>query len=209
MSTLDIQTTNQHTVDSLPMILALNKGGEPTGWINYETCAAAYAKGKVLWSLGTHNVQLRGGTNALTGERSVLTMDTIVALNNDTSPSKFRRREPSLTNKTLFERDKYICAYCVTVFKRPDLTRDHIHPQSKGGPDTWMNVVTSCYRCNQFKANRTPEQAGLQLAYVPYVPTYSEELILKNRRILADQMEFLMAGVSPHSRLRPENAIAA
>ena len=56
-----------------------------------------------------------------------------------------------------------------------------------------MNVVTACRACNHRKSSRTPEQAGMALLYTPYVPSLWEDFILRNRRILADQMEFLMA----------------
>jgi 5-methylcytosine-specific restriction endonuclease McrA len=146
-------------------------------------------------------VKLRGGTNAITGERSTLTIDTIVALDNKTSPTKFRRDTPALTNRELFARDRHLCAYCAVQFTASRLTRDHIHPRSKGGPDVWENVVTACRACNQTKDARTPSQANMVLNYVPYVPSYNETMILKNRRILEDQMEFLIKGVSKNSRL--------
>jgi len=185
----------------LPLILQLNKGGEPVKWINYEDACTFYAKDRVLWSLGQHKVSLRGGINAKTGEQSVLMMDTIIAVDNDVSPTKFRKNSPSLTNKTLFERDRNLCAYCGNVFKKTDLTRDHVFPTSKGGKDIWENVVTACFHCNQWKGDRTLEQADLKLLYVPYVPSFNESLILSNRRILADQMQYLLAGIPKHSRL--------
>ncbi|MDO9612115.1 MAG: HNH endonuclease, partial [Serpentinimonas sp.] len=49
--------------------------------------------------------------------------------------------------------------------------------------------------------NRTPEQARMPLLYTPYVPSLWEDFILRNRRILADQMEFLAARLPRHSRL--------
>jgi hypothetical protein len=64
-----------------------------------------------------------------------------------------------------------------------------------------MNVVTACRHCNGIKRNRTPEESGLQLVYVPYVPNKAEYLILTNRKILSDQMEFLLQHVSSHSRV--------
>jgi hypothetical protein len=187
---------------TFPLILLLNKGGEPLSWIDYETSAYYYAKDKVLWALGEHEVLLRGGTNAKTGKQSTLSMNTIIAVDSEISPSKFRKNSPSLSNKTLFERDRHICAYCGGHFKRSDLTRDHIMPVSKGGKDTWENCVTACYGCNQWKGDKTLQQADLKLLYVPYVPSFYESLILQNRKILANQMEFLMTGVSKHSRLR-------
>jgi 5-methylcytosine-specific restriction endonuclease McrA len=189
------------TIESFPRILALTASGEALDWISYEDAATYYAKGKVLYSLGTHEVKLRGGFNAKTGEQSVLKVDTIIALANDTSPSKYRNRDPRLSNKTLFERDRNMCAYCAKVFKYKELTRDHILPSSKGGKDVWENVVTACCSCNQWKGARTPEQAEMKLVYVPYTPTHNENLILKNRNVLADQMEYLMHGVSKHSRV--------
>lgn len=190
-------------VDSIPLILALNKGGEATGWLTYEKSAFYFAKNKVLWSMGEHAVRLRGGTNAKTGLPSVLTVPTIIAIDNGESPHKYRKRDPSLTNTTLFRRDQFLCAYCGDICKKgkKDPTRDHVTPTSKGGKDVWENVVTACYGCNQAKGNLTLEQADMKLLYVPYAPTWNEHLILENRRILADQMEFLMHGVSPHSRL--------
>lgn len=69
------------------------------------------------------------------------------------------------------------------------------------GRDGWMNVVTACRACNHRKSDRTPEQAHMPLLYAPYVPSLWEDFILRNRRILADQMEFLMAHVPKSSRL--------
>jgi hypothetical protein len=42
----------------------------------------------------------------------------------------------------------------------------------------------------------------MELIYLPYVPNRAEYLILTNRRILADQMEFLAQHVPAQSRLR-------
>jgi hypothetical protein len=81
-----------------------------------------------------------------------------------------------------------------------------VTPLSRGGSDTWKNVVTACRRCNNLKAWRTPEQAKLQLIAVPFTPSYAEYIYLKGRRVLADQMEYLLAHFprsSPlHERLR-------
>ena len=86
------------------------------------------------------------------------------------------------------------------------LSRDHIRPISQEGPDHWMNVVTACIRCNNHKAGRTPEAAGMELLAIPFVPTHAEYIYLQGRNILADQMEFLAAHfprTSPlHNRLK-------
>jgi 5-methylcytosine-specific restriction endonuclease McrA len=74
-------------------------------------------------------------------------------------------------------------------------------PSSKGGADSWMNLVAACKACNRHKANHTPEGAGMKLHYVPYIPNRYEAFILSNRKILADQMEFLLHGVPKSSRM--------
>ena len=84
-----------------------------------------------------------------------------------------------------------------------DLTREHIVPFAQQGIDNWMNVVTACKPCNHRKSSRTPEQARMPLLYAPYVPSLWEDFILRNRRILADQMEFLMMHLPLSSRLHP------
>lgn len=195
---------NNTTIEQLtrlPQILALNKAGVPLDWISYERSAYYKSKGKILWTMGQHEVVLRGGTNAATGQQSRLILDSIVAIDYATNPNSHRKTSPTLSNKTLFVRDRNICAYCGSDCKTSDLTKDHIMPQSRGGKDTWENCVTACYGCNQYKEDRTPEEADMPLLYVPYVPSFNEFLILKNRNILSDQMEFLMKGVSKHSRL--------
>jgi hypothetical protein len=100
--------------------------------------------------------------------------------------------------------------YCGEHFSSSDLSRDHVTPMSRGGVDDWNNVVTACRRCNNHKAGRTPEQAGIQLLAVPFTPSYAEYIYLKGRRVLADQMEYLLAHFprsSPlHARLRGTRA---
>ena len=82
------------------------------------------------------------------------------------------------------------------------MSRDHVKPISRGGSDTWNNVVSACKRCNHFKGNRTPEEAGLQLIAVPFSPTHAEYIFLSGRKILADQMDFLIAHFPRNSLLR-------
>ena len=83
--------------------------------------------------------------------------------------------------------------YCGTRFKARELSRDHVIPLSMAGVDAWNNVVTACKRCNNHKAGRTPEQAGMELLAVPFLPTHAEYVYLQGKRVLADQMEFLQA----------------
>ena len=83
--------------------------------------------------------------------------------------------------------------YCGQQHLRSELTRDHVVPLSRGGRDVWENVVCACLACNVRKGNRTPQQAGMPLLAVPFRPSWVEHLILRNRHILADQMDFLVS----------------
>ena len=189
-------------MDRLPRVLALNISGMPDKWLNYEESAVYYAKDLVAWSMAPVSFDLHGGINAKTGKQSILTINTIIAIKGKITERRLMKTmHVPLESKALWGRDRHICAYCGHQYPVHDLTRDHIKPRSQGGEDTWMNVVTACKPCNQFKDRRTPEQAGMELIYVPYVPNKAEWLILKNRRILVDQMEFLMKSVPKHSRL--------
>jgi 5-methylcytosine-specific restriction endonuclease McrA len=96
-----------------------------------------------------------------------------------------------------------IRAYCGGVFREAALEREHVIPTSRGGTDTWTNVVSACRACNQLKAAKTPEEARMPLLYVPYVPSRWEDMILQARadHIVADQMAFLRESLPKGSRL--------
>jgi 5-methylcytosine-specific restriction endonuclease McrA len=151
---------------------------------------------------GRHQFTFYGGTNRVTGERSELATSSIIAIRGKALTGKSLHPTPPLSNRELFHRDRHICAYCAREFSSQRLTRDHVLPVSQGGRDTWMNVVTACRHCNQTKSGRTPEQARMELVYAPYVPNKAEYLILCNRNILADQMDFLARHVPSQSRVR-------
>jgi len=167
-----------------------------------------YHTEQVAYVCGSPIYRIRGGRNAKTGLRSVIVVSSIIATHGDTIAIERNRDRytPPLNNRTLFKRDTNLCLYCAQQFRTSELTRDHITPISQGGRDVWTNVVTACRRCNNYKGGRTPEQVGVQLVAVPFTPTYAEYIYLKGRRVLADQMEYLLTHfprTSPlHDRLR-------
>jgi 5-methylcytosine-specific restriction endonuclease McrA len=80
------------------------------------------------------------------------------------------------SNENVFLRDRHRCQYCG---ERRDLTIDHVHPTSRGGPHAWENVVASCDPCN----NRKGDTVGLMHPMkVPREPTPAELHALERAR---------------------------
>ena len=181
-------------------VLKLSAQGLPQSWITLEQAVIHYAAGEVRWESGAQIARFRGGHNAITGEQSVIAVNSIIGTKGVPGINPFELK-PGLTNSKLFARDRKICAYCGGHFHEDELTREHIVPFAHHGQDHRMNVVTASRACNHRKGPRTPEQAHMPLLYAPYVPSLWEDFILRNRRILADQMEFLLAHVPKSSRL--------
>jgi 5-methylcytosine-specific restriction endonuclease McrA len=78
---------------------------------------------------------------------------------------------PSRNN--ILWRDKNQCQYCGVIESPRDMTIDHVIPRSRGGENTWSNLVTCCKKCNQKKGNRTPEEANMSLLNKPVKPRNS------------------------------------
>ncbi len=190
-------------------ILRTDIAGMPLEWVTYQEAVRLYYLEQVVYACGRLMYRVRGGYSAATGRRSVVELNSIIATEGSIQASLKGRSgyTPPLDNKALFRRDDYLCLYCGDRFRNSLLSRDHVTPISRNGEDTWNNVVTACKRCNNFKAGRKPEEAGMQLLAVPFTPTHAEYVYLKGRRILADQMEFLRAHFPRTSPLRSRQPV--
>jgi 5-methylcytosine-specific restriction endonuclease McrA len=203
-----VMATSNPIVDLSQQVLRTDLSGMPIEWIDYRDAVRLYHLDQVAYTCGVRLYALHGGINSKSGRRSVIEVNSIIATKGRAEgyAGKHHNYTPPLNNRTLFRRDANVCMYCGQRFMSRDLTRDHVTPLSQRGKDVWQNVVAACKRCNNFKGGRTPEQAGLQLVAVPFVPTYAEYIYLKGRRVLADQMQFLLAHfprTSPlHARLK-------
>ena len=106
-------------------------------------------------------------------------------------PRRFRRQ---VTNTFLFARDNYSCVYCgrhrSELRGRQFLTRDHVRPTSRGGANTWDNVVTACSPCNNRKGDRLPREAGMSLPHTPREPNYVH-LVWAVRRVTPIQAKWV------------------
>ncbi len=181
-------------------VLQLDASGRPQAWITPREAANLYVCEAIAWTLGAPCLVLHGGIQRRTGLQSLLVLHPIVAVRGAV-PARAWRQVPALSNHKLFARDRHLCAYCGQSGHDDHLTREHIVPTSRGGGDSWMNCITACRGCNNRKGNRLLHECGMELLYLPYTPSLHEDMILKGRRIVADQMDYLLASVPRHSRL--------
>ena len=179
------------------LILGLSSTGQPVRWMDTQTAIRLLYLDLVAWSLGDLTDHF-GGINRISGNRSCMSVPSIMAIKGIHTKT---RRIVSLSNRALFGRDQHTCAYCGNEFQPSKLTRDHIIPVSRGGKNSWTNVTAACKKCNNRKDNKTPEEAGMSLIWLPYTPCVNEAMILANRNILFDQAEFLVRTLPAHSRV--------
>src|SRR5437016_7076113 len=110
---------------------------------------------------------IRPQDNAIHTVRGPIRVPTvIVAVNYARVPKK----RPKLCSKTIRERDGNRCQYTGKLLKAEEGSLDHVAPRSRGGPDTWENLVWSSKQVNTRKGNRLPHEAGLKLLTVPRAP---------------------------------------
>lgn len=95
---------------------------------------------------------------------------------------RVRSRVAPLSNGNLFLRDGYRCGYCGRhrreLSRREQLTRDHLVPRSRGGPNEGLNVVTACSSCNHRKDDRLVEDLGQRTRVRPWIPSRGQLLTL-------------------------------
>lgn len=101
-----------------------------------------------------------------------------------------------LTRRNLMIRDQYQCQYCGRRPSQRDLNVDHVVPRSRGGLDSWENLVVSCRGCNLKKGRRTPAEAGMSLLSTPHHPRWSTatQIRLVMREPFAEWQPFLQTG---------------
>lgn len=87
-------------------------------------------------------------------------------------PIRFSRR-------SVFQRDRYTCQYCLRVLRPEALTIDHVLPRSRGGRTSWENCVAACVSCNLAKGSSSPGDRVPKLRQRPRQPHWTA--LLENR----------------------------
>ena len=127
-------------------------------------CSVERAVG-LVWLDKAEMVEARTD-RALRSTRATFPWPSIVRL---TRYVRVPYRKVLLTRRNVLRRDGHRCVYCGAAER---LTLDHVLPKSRGGPDSWENLVAACTPCNNRKGNRTPEEAGMRMSKRPFRPSH-------------------------------------
>lgn len=165
--------------------LALNASFEPLTIVPARRAVRLVLDGKA-------EILEKDGSRRFRSERRVVPCPTVIRLVRYVHvPHRFRRQ---VTNTFLFARDDYSCQYCGRhkgdLKGRQFLTRDHVVPLSRGGNNSWRNVVTCCSPCNNRKGNRLAAEVGLRLRAQPREPNYVY-LVWVVRRVTDTQAKYI------------------
>ncbi len=138
-------------------VLVLNQNYEPLNICNVRRAIVLVIDGKAE-VLEEYNLALRSAS-AEYASPSVIRLVYMI---------KRPRPKVKLTRREIFIRDDYTCQYCGR--RTSDLTLDHIHPRSRGGQHTWLNLVSACRPCNHRKGGKSLSEARMQLRRQPFEP---------------------------------------
>jgi 5-methylcytosine-specific restriction endonuclease McrA len=87
---------------------------------------------------------------------------------------KYKIRNIKVNRTRIFRRDNEECVYCGST---KQLTLDHVIPRSRGGSNSWDNLVTCCHNCNVRKSNKTPQEANMFMTKKPYEPSFFSDFL--------------------------------
>ncbi|MGG5171738.1 HNH endonuclease [Pseudarthrobacter sp. J1738] len=157
--------------------LVLNAGYEPLAVVTFRRALVLVLAGKAS--------VVAEDDEPVVGPGEVFGRPSVILLNRYIRP----RFEPSLavTRRGVLRRDGNRCGYC----GKSAHTIDHIQPRSRGGEDSWENLVACCLRCNNVKGNHTPAEMGWKLRFTPQPPRGTTWQIKELERPAADWETFL------------------
>jgi 5-methylcytosine-specific restriction endonuclease McrA len=110
---------------------------------------------------------VREGDQFVRTARGAIRVPTVIVAVNY---AKVPKKRPKLSAKNIRERDGHRCQYTGKLLHPDEGSLDHVVPRSRGGADSWENLVWSAKDVNQRKADRLPHEAGLKLLAVPRAP---------------------------------------
>jgi 5-methylcytosine-specific restriction endonuclease McrA len=137
--------------------LVLNAGYEPLAVVSFKRALILVLNNKAT-ILAQSGEQLVHSASAEFELPSVILLQRYVRV-----PGS--RRIP-VSRRGVLRRDGHRCAYC----SKSANTIDHVQPKSRGGKDTWENLVACCLKCNNAKSDKTLAELGWVLNTIPRMP---------------------------------------
>lgn len=158
--------------------LVLNAGYEPLAVVSFKRAIILVLnqKATVLAQAGVSVVRSASGEYQLP---SVILLSRYVRI-----PGS---RVIPVSRRGVLRRDGHRCAYC----KRSASTVDHIQPRSRGGDDSWENLVACCLRCNNKKGDKTLSEIGWSLDFAPRMPAGNVWMVRGAERFEPEWNEYL------------------
>lgn len=132
---------------------------------NYEPLNVCIARRAVVMLWGGKAEVLENNSDIMHSPSLSIRVPSVIRLAHLIKRPRLERR---LTRREVFARDGHTCQYCGRETR--DLTIDHVVPRFRGGAHTWENLVSACKACNQRKAGRMPETAGMKPRRKPFTP---------------------------------------
>lgn len=158
--------------------LVLNAGYEPLGVVSFKRALILVLNQKATVLAGAGELEIHSATETLKLP-SVILLSRYVRV-------PLTRKIP-VTRRGVLRRDAWRCAYCAKAAN----TIDHVQPKSKGGTDSWENLVACCFRCNNQKSDRTLNELGWELKVSPRMPTGMQWLVRGVERVEPEWDAFL------------------
>jgi 5-methylcytosine-specific restriction endonuclease McrA len=138
--------------------LVLNAGYEPLAVVSFKRALVLVLNQKATVLAGIGGEVVRSAKQEF-DMPAVILLQRYVRIPNS-------RRVP-VSRRGVLRRDAHRCGYC----GKSANTIDHVIPKSRGGQDSWENLVACCLRCNNAKSDKTPQEMGWELRVNPKMPT--------------------------------------
>ncbi|UOE45855.1 HNH endonuclease [Agromyces larvae] len=160
--------------------LVLNAGYEPLAVVSFKRALLLVMHQKAT-------VIVRDDDHPVLGTSGPWDRPSVIVLTRYVRPP--RMAHIPVSRRGVLRRDEHRCAYC----GKSAATIDHVLPRSRGGRDTWENLVACCLRCNNAKGDHTPAEMGWDLRFTPQMPHGHDWVVRGFERPLPQWGEYLQA----------------
>lgn len=142
--------------------LVLNVAGEAYDIWSWEESIKAWITGDAIVLHEYEDLTIRTG-HGVDGISKTFNAPSVILVPNAPAGAVTHVTTLPPTPENLLRRQGGKCCYCGVPINRKTGTKEHVHPQSKGGGDTWDNLRMACQPCNHEKGDKSLEEMGWEL----------------------------------------------